>query len=154
VVSTAVVTSPVPGLAAALAALRLPVSMADTCTATVAVPVSTGGRRTGRGVVRAQVGMASGHADRDRVALVCRRPPGLATFATLQRKICTPSCATASCHGGGGAGGLTLAPGAAYANLVGVSPANQAARDAGLLRVAPGDPTRSFLLRKLEGQLT
>jgi hypothetical protein len=73
---------------------------------------------------------------------------------TLQRKIFTPSCSTLSCHGAAGAGGLTLSAGAAYANLVGVAPANQAARDAGLLRVAPGDPGRSFLLRKLEGQLT
>jgi hypothetical protein len=46
-----------------------------------------------------------------------------------------------------------LLPGAAYANLVGVPPANPDAAAAGLLRVAPGDPERSFLLRKLEGRL-
>ena len=58
-----------------------------------------------------------------------------------------------SCHGAGNAGGMTLAAGAAYANLAGVPPSNGAALAAGLLRVAPGDPDRSFLLRKLEGTL-
>src|SRR5439155_981498 len=76
-----------------------------------------------------------------------------ATFATLQRKIFTPGCATLSCHGAGNAGGMTLAAGAAYANLVGVPSSNSAALAAGLLRVAPGDPDRSLLLRKLEGTL-
>jgi hypothetical protein len=154
VVTSARVTSAVPSLAAALEALPMPVTGVDTCTQAVAVPVGTRGRHPGRVVVRADAGMASGHADRDRVALVCRPQPNPATFVTLQRKIFTPSCSTFSCHGAAGAGGLTLSAGAAYANLVGVAPANPAARDAGLLRVAPADPGRSFLLRKLEGQLT
>ena len=42
----------------------------------------------------------------------------------------------------------------AYANLVGVPASNMAAHAAGLLRVAPGDPDGSFLIRKLEGALT
>jgi mono/diheme cytochrome c family protein len=97
--------------------------------------------------------MASGHADRDRVVLVCGRPPRRpsATFATIQRRIFARSCATLSCHGAAAAGGLGLAPDSAYADLVGVAPNNVVARAAGLLRVTPGDPGRSFLLRKVEG---
>ena len=36
---------------------------------------------------------------------------------------------------------------------MGVPAANEAARAAGLLRVAPGDPDHSYLLLKLEGKL-
>ena len=36
-----------------------------------------------------------------------------------------------------------------YANLVGVSPTNQAALDAGMLRVDPGNSANSFLITKL-----
>jgi hypothetical protein len=154
VVTAAEVTSPVPALAAALGALAMPITTPDTCTAAVTVPIPTLGRRAVRLVVRARAAMASGHADRDRVALVCRRRPGAgATFATIQRKVFTPSCATASCHGAGGAGGLILGAAVSYGSLVGVPPANRVAGDAGLLRVAPGDPARSFLLRKLQGTL-
>ena len=155
VVTEAAITSTASAFAALAAALEvvpMPVSTVDTCTTAVAVPVATRGHHPGRLRLRAGATMASGHADRDRVALVCRaRRP--ATFATIERTIFAPSCATASCHGAGGAGGLGLAPGAAYADLVGVPPANPEARAAGLLRVAPGDPEGSFLLRKLTGTL-
>jgi hypothetical protein len=98
--------------------------------------------------------MASGHADRDSVPLVCRRPPPPATFATLERQIFDLSCSTVSCHGAADSGGLTLAEGSAYANLVGVPAVNPAAHAAGLFRVVPGDPDASFLLDKLTGMLT
>jgi len=140
------------GLAAALRTLPFPVSAPETCTAVVEVPVARRGRR-GRLVLEGSAGMASGHTDRDRVALVCRRPAPPATFATLQRKVFTPRCATLSCHGGARAGGLGLPAGSAYADLVGVPPDNMGALAAGLLRVAAGDPGRSFLLRKVEGTL-
>jgi len=145
-----VVTSAVadlPPVEAALQALAMPVETPDTCTADVAVAVAPG-----RTVIHASATMASGHSDRDRLALVCRRAGPPATFATIQRKIFAVSCATASCHGGG-AGGLTLSNDVAYANLVGVEATNPVARAAGLLRVAPGDPGRSFLLDKLTGTL-
>jgi hypothetical protein len=142
----------VPALAAALQTLALPVTM-PSCTPAMAVAVARRGRR-GRLILRASASMASGHADRDRVALVCQRPaPPSATFATLQRRIFTPSCAMLSCHGAAAAGGLDLSGGAAFASLVGVPASNAVARTAGLLRVAPGDPEASFLLRKLEGTL-
>ena len=44
--------------------------------------------------------------------------------------------------------GLSLDPGAAYANLVGVASRQKPA----LLRVAPGDPENSYLVHKLEGR--
>ena len=148
------VESTVPALDTALQALAMPVATPDTCTAAVPLAVVRHGAR-GRLVVRARARMSSGHADTDRVALVCRKPAGgTTTFATLQEKIFTPSCALPSCHGGANQGALTLTAGSAYANLVGVAPSNMAAHDAGLLRVAPGDPTRSFLLDKLEGTLS
>jgi hypothetical protein len=142
-------------LATEVQALPMPISAPDTCTAPVVLAVPRHGRRPGRAVLRGSASMASGHSDRDRLVFVCARPAASsATFATLQRKIFTPSCAMLSCHGAGNAGGMTLAPGAAYANLVGVLATNPAARAAGLLRVAPGDPDGSFLLRKLTGTLT
>jgi len=148
------VESAVPELETALLAVAMPVATVNTCTATVRLAVGRHGAR-GRRVVRARARMSSGHADADRVALVCRRPRSTATFATLQNKIFTPSCAKLpSCHNNiAQAGGLTLTAGAAYANLVGVPASNMAAHDAGLLRVSPGDPDASFLFRKLEGTL-
>jgi len=157
VMTSAQASSPAPAfmaLVAALEELPMPVATPDTCTATVGVPLARHGTRLARATLRASVSMASGRNARDRLTFVCAPPRGAnATFATLQRKIFTPGCATLSCHGAGNAGGMTLAAGAAYASLVGVPPANGAALAAGLLRVAPGDPDRSFLLRKLEGTL-
>jgi hypothetical protein len=148
------VQSAVPDLETALTALAMPVASPDTCTATVPLRVARRGAR-GRLVIRARARMSSGHADADRVTLVCRRPPhSTTTFETLQRKIFTPSCALPSCHGAAGAGGLMLGAGIAYGNLIGVPATNMAAHAAGLLRVAPGDPDGSFLIRKLEGALT
>ena len=147
-VVTAVAAS-VPEVEATLQALAMPVATPDTCTAAATVAVARG-RRT---VLHATATMASGHADRDTVPLVCRRPPPPATFATLERQVFAVSCATASCHGAAAAGGLTLATGSAYGNLVGAPATNLVAHAAGLLRVAPGDPGASFLLDKLTGML-
>ena len=135
-----------------LQALSMPVDH-PSCTADALVSVPRRGAR-GRAVLRASATMASGHRDRDRVPLVCRRPAAPATFATIQKKIFAVSGATVSCHGAADSGGLTLTPDAAYANLVGVAATNPAAHAAGLLRVAPGDPDHSFLLDKITGRLT
>lgn len=52
-----------------------------------------------------------------------------------------------ACHmTGDEQGQLGLAPGLAYAGLVGV-----ASRGSGLPRVAPGEPERSYLVHKLQG---
>jgi hypothetical protein len=141
-----------PSLETALQAVTMPVTVPDTCTATTTVRVPRAGRR-GRLTLRMSATMASGHTDRDAVKLLCVGAAPI-TFATLQKKIFTPSCASLSCHGAGQAGGLVLTAGSAYGDLVGVPATNPAAQAAGLLRVAPGDPERSFLLDKLEGMLT
>lgn len=75
------------------------------------------------------------------------------TFDLVERSV-FKGCTTSSCHGAPGkAGDLELTFDRGYAQLVGVPPTNEAAHAAGLLRVAPGDPDRSFLLAKLTGRL-
>ena len=122
------------------------------CTAPADVRVATHGRRKGRAVLKMSMGKGV-----ERMTFVCqpsRRPAGATTFATIQQKVFDTTCATSSCHGStAAAGGLSLAAGAAYGNLVGVPAANPAAATAGVLRVAPGDPDHSFLLQKLLGQI-
>jgi hypothetical protein len=156
VVTHAAVASPLPALAEALAALVPPITVPDTCTVTVDQPVPTGPRRAGRARLVARATMASGHADRDRLTLLCRPRPRRATvptFAVVQRRVLAPSCASSSCHGDARAGGLGLGAAEAWANLVGAPATNPAAAAAALRRVVPGDPGASFLLRKLTGPL-
>ena len=143
------------GLATALTQFQTNLT-ADSCTQPVDVQVSTRGKKTGKTVLK-----SLGAGKRERYAFVCRPAhkvkggPSGATFAKdIQKKIFDTTCATPSCHGAGAASaGLDLSDGAAISNLVGVPAANEAARTAGLLRVAPGDPDNSYLLRKLEGTL-
>jgi hypothetical protein len=90
------VTATDAALSTALGDLPMPISLPDTCTTVVPVAVARNGRR-GRLVVALSATMASGHRDRDRVVFVCRRPPPPPSFATVQRKILTPSCSTFSC---------------------------------------------------------
>src|SRR2546426_12424027 len=79
-------------------------------------------------------------------------PSAPATLAQIQQQIFTPYCA--SCHCPGGAGPMSLTDAAAsYAALVGVDPTNTAAREAGQKRVAAGDPSHSYLLNKLTGDM-
>jgi len=74
------------------------------------------------------------------------------TFGLIQEHVFNESCISSSCHSSASAaGGLSLEPGAAYVNLVGIGSENSNARSEGLLRVAPGDVDRSFLLKKLTG---
>ena len=69
-------------------------------------------------------------------------------------QIFQPSCALPSCHSSQTkAGALVLERAGVYDELVGVPPLSTGARQAGLLRVAPGNPDNSFLIRKLEGDL-
>jgi hypothetical protein len=75
-----------------------------------------------------------------------------ATFAAIQESIFSPRCAIPTCHDSAvRSGGLNLEPDESYDELVGVEPTVDAAREAGQLRVDPGDPENSFLLIKLEG---
>ena len=111
-----------------------------------------------------------GKGPRKTLALVCRvprrtrpkppapgpRPPrgGGDTFAAIQKKIFNATCATPTCHGAAAAsGGLNLAAGASYGNLVSVPAENPAAQAVGELRVVPGNPDASFLFEKLVGNI-
>lgn len=72
--------------------------------------------------------------------------PLTADFSSIQEHVLTPICTR--CHIGAGAPeGLQLDSAHSYALLVGVASSEQPA----VLRVAPGDPDSSYLLRKLEG---
>jgi hypothetical protein len=71
-------------------------------------------------------------------------PPG-PTLEALQANLFNPFCVT--CHAGAAAPlGLRLDAGNAFNNLVGIG-----SRQTGLLRVEPGNPDDSYLVRKLEG---
>lgn len=74
--------------------------------------------------------------------------PSVPTFTSIQQNIFTPNCAVSGCHlGGGAASQLDLSAGNAYSNLVGVASVEVPT----LLRVEPGDPDNSYLVRKIEG---
>lgn len=76
-------------------------------------------------------------------------PPAFgANFSEIQSNVFTPTCATSGCHFGAGAPqGLRLDSINSYALLVGVPSGEESA----VLRVAPGAPDNSYLIRKLEG---
>lgn len=69
-----------------------------------------------------------------------------ATLASIQANVFNPSCIV--CHAGAAAPlGLRLDKDNSFTHLVGVS----SRQDGSLLRVDPGDPDASYLIRKLEG---
>ena len=78
-------------------------------------------------------------------------PPvaGLApTLASIQANVLSVNCAVPGCHGGAAAQqGLRLDPGFSAGNLINV----RSSQDSNLIRVVPGDPDASFIIRKLEG---
>jgi hypothetical protein len=70
------------------------------------------------------------------------------TLAALQVNVFNASCAVSGCHAGASAPlGLRLDSGFSYARLVGQSSVERP----DLLRVAPGDPDKSYLMHKIEG---
>lgn len=76
--------------------------------------------------------------------------PEVVGYDQLYAQIFATTCTGAVCHSGAGAGGLSFDDAdLSFAALVGTSPDNDAAAADGLLRVAPGEPERSFLLTKL-----
>jgi len=75
-------------------------------------------------------------------------PDPSATFTRVQGEVFSPSCALSGCHAGAAAqAGMDLTPSAAYAAVVGVASAQRP----DLARVEPGDPERSYLVKKLRG---
>ena len=75
-------------------------------------------------------------------------PDPTATFTRVQTEVFTPTCAQLGCHDPlGHQESQILSAGQAYANTV-----NRASvENPSLLRVAPGDPTNSYLYRKITG---
>jgi len=72
------------------------------------------------------------------------------TFPQIQATIFMTTCISLGCHNATDQqANLVLEGNAAYANLVGVTPTNVPARNAGMLRVDPGNPGNSFLITKL-----
>lgn len=75
-----------------------------------------------------------------------------ASLDVIQRTIFSPRCAISACHDSlVRSGDLNLEEGVSHAELVGIEPDIDSAREAGLLRVDAGRPENSFLLIKLEG---
>jgi hypothetical protein len=161
------------GLEDELVFLTLPVaaSQPDVCTANVPMSVylpvrfQKGGTawRKGKKTIRATLtGASTATVDFDKMKLICLPAENaspcdtvISTFDQIEQTIFTPtSCGRSTCHDvAQEPHDMSLAPGEAYANLVGVPPANLTARNAGKLRVDPGYPANSFILDKLHGTL-
>lgn len=118
--------------------------------------------RKARKTIRSTVSGPGFAEDEDKLRMTCLPSEEAApcdgvtsTFDQLQQHVFTPtSCARSTCHNvRQDEHDMSLSPGEAYENLVGVAPANFVARTAGKLRVDPGHPENSFILDKLRGHL-
>lgn len=70
------------------------------------------------------------------------------SFSRIQAEVLTPNCAKAGCHAAAsGEGGLVLEAGRSYGETVGRPSTQRPSLD----RVEPGDPERSYLLKKIRG---
>lgn len=76
-----------------------------------------------------------------------------ANLNDLQAAVFGPGCATSGCHDGQSvAGQLDLSTSArSFEAMVGVPSRNRVAKENGWLMIKPGEPARSFLMRKLDG---
>jgi len=75
-------------------------------------------------------------------------PPADATFTRVQTEVFSVSCALSGCHAGSApTAGMDLSAGAAYGNIVGVTSTERG----DLKRIEPGDPNRSYLVKKIRG---
>lgn len=154
-------------------ALGLPTDGADECTLTSTIRVPLRVPRSGNVyrknkkklslAAEGDVATKPDVRDKDKMKLTCR-PEGdgiylptdlyAGTFDRIRQQVFAQSCAISACHDSeSAAGGLILLPGAAYSQIVGVTPSNPAAAGAGLQRIYPGDPTLSFLYRKITNDL-
>lgn len=154
-------------------ALGLPSEALDECTLTTTIRVPLRAPKSGnvlrkdkkkvRLTANGDVATKLDVRDKDRMKFTCR-PEGdgiylptdlyTGTFDRIRQQVFAQSCALSACHDSeSAAGGLILLPGAAYSQLVGVLPTNLAAAGAGLERIYPGDPTLSFLYRKITNDL-
>ena len=70
------------------------------------------------------------------------------TFSQIQAEIFTPNCAKAGCHDVASASaGMVLAAGVSYGQIVDVRSTENSTLD----RIEPGDPERSYMVKKLQG---
>jgi hypothetical protein len=75
-------------------------------------------------------------------------PDPNATFTRVQALVFTPNCAVAGCHAAlGPQQGMSLAASASYADTVGA----RSTERPDLNRIEPGDPDRSYLVKKIRG---
>jgi hypothetical protein len=75
-------------------------------------------------------------------------PDPTATFTRVQNEVFTPTCTTIACHDPlGQQSQQVLIAGRAYSQTVGVASVEMPS----LQRVAPGDPSNSYLFRKITG---
>ncbi|MGE5235906.1 MAG: hypothetical protein ACM3O7_06140 [Acidobacteriota bacterium] len=75
-------------------------------------------------------------------------PDPSATFTRVQGEIFAVSCALSGCHTGSApAGGMDLSPSAAYGSIVNVPSSERS----DLMRIDPGRPEGSYLIKKLRG---
>ncbi len=75
-------------------------------------------------------------------------PSPNATFSRVQAEVFSVSCALSGCHSGSSpTGGMNLTAGSAYQNTVNVKSTERA----DLVRIAPGDPDHSYLVKKIRG---
>jgi len=152
--------------------LGLPSSSTDACTLDSAVTVKLKGpdssnvMKKARKLVRitTEGSTTSGAVrDKDKAVFTCRPegdriylPTELydGTFDRIRDQVFAQSCSLSGCHDSeGNEGDLILLAGAAYGNIVDVTPNNPAAAGDLLKRITPGDPAASFLYRKLTGDL-
>lgn len=117
--------------------------------------------RKSKQTLRAGVWGPEAARDDDALALRCLPAAGSdpcaqvgSTLQHLEQHVFAPTCSRDTCHTGPQSDHtLSLLPGEAFLNLVGVQPDNLVARLAGKLRVDAGDPDNSFILDKLRGDL-
>lgn len=75
-------------------------------------------------------------------------PPADATFTRVQTEVFSVSCALSGCHAGSApTAGMDLSAGVAYQNTVGMTSTERG----DLKRIEPGDPNRSYLIKKIRG---
>jgi hypothetical protein len=152
-------------------AFVLPVDAADTdvCTGPVTMIVALDVKVKKRGakwkrkkeVLRTTALGPGGWRDDDRLRMTCVPARGAdpcdqvtSTFDQIQKHVFDRSCNRQTCHSSAQLEHtLSLAPGEAWAALVGAAPDDATAFAAGKRRVDPGNPANSYLLDKLRGDL-
>ena len=137
-------------------------TLASTITVSLKPPSAEGAPFSkGKKTLRLTAAGATDHVttDRDHMKLTCR-PEGNGiysprelydgTFDRIRQEVFAQSCALSGCHDSNTHQNmLTLLPGGAYSQIVGVQPFNAAAAVAGWKRIFSGDPTQSYLYRKV-----